>query len=91
MSTKIRLRNCGNEFVVFDIGDVAKIVFAILREISGDEVLEVFREDKTDDTYDSDTHCRTTDYDDGFRVVCRNGMWDEKFLSERTVADTEVR
>lgn len=91
MSTKIRLRNYRNEFVVFDIGDVAKIVFAILREISGDEVLEVFMEDKTCYAYDSDTHCRTTNYDDGSRVVCHNGMWDEKFLSERTVADTEVR
>lgn len=87
---KVKLQNCTGEWVEFDIGEGTTILCAILREISGDEVLEVVRRDKRFDTYDSDKYCRTEHYNDSNLVVCVDGEWEEWFVNARVVKESEV-
>ena len=84
---KIRLKNYCDEWSEHDIGETSDIVFAILRELSGDEVLTVYRSGNRTGVFDSDTNGRTTDYDDGSCVVFSEGKWDEEFLREHEVKD----
>ena len=57
---RVKLQNFIGEWVEFDIGESATILCAILRKISGDEVLDVVRRNKAIKTYDSDKYCRYT-------------------------------
>lgn len=88
---KVKLQNFTGEWVEFDIGEGATVLCAILKEISGDEVLDVVRRDKTFDTYDSDKYLRTEHFYDGSRVVCVDGGWEEWFMNERVVKESEVK
>ena len=87
---KVKLQNFANEWVEFDIGQGTTVLCAMLQEISGDEVLEIVRRNKAIETYDSDKYCRHTDYNDGSRVVCVDGEWEDWFLKERVVNESEV-
>ena len=49
---RVKLQNFIGEWVEFDIGESATILCAILRKISGDEVLDVVRRNKAIKTYD---------------------------------------
>ena len=88
---KVKLQNFIGEWVEFDIGEGTTVLCAILQEISGDEVLEIVRRDKTIDTYDSDKYCRTEHYHDVSRVVCVDGEWEEWFMNNRVVNESEVK
>ncbi|MCQ2300589.1 MAG: hypothetical protein MJZ81_10755 [Bacteroidales bacterium] len=84
---KIKLKNYCDEWSEHDIGETSDIVFAVLKELSGDEVLFVYRSGNRSEVYDSDTNGRHTDYDDGSCVVFSEGKWDDEFLIEHEVKD----
>ena len=89
---RVKLQNFTGEWVEFDIGDRSSVLCAFLAEVSGDEVLRIVRKDKkTTDTYDSDTNCRIIDYEDEWgEYVCVGGEWEDWFLKERVVNESEV-
>lgn len=60
----LQLKNCHNENIGFDIGELDTILDLTVRVISGDEVLYVIRTDWSRETYDSDTHGRYMDFMD---------------------------
>ena len=88
---RVKLQNFTGEWVEFDIGESATILCAVLQEISGDEVLNIVRKDKTYDTYDSDKYCRTEHYNDCSQIVCVDGDWEEWFMNDRVVRESEVK
>ena len=88
---RVKLQNFIGEWVEFDIGKSATILCAILRKISGDEVLDVVRRNKAIKTYDSDKYCRYTDYNDSSQFVCVDGEWEDWFLKERVVNESEEK
>ena len=88
---KVKLQNFIGEWVEFDIGESATILCAILRKISGDEVLDVVRRNKTIKTYDSEKYYRYTDYNYRSQIVCADSEWEEWFMNERVVRESEEK
>lgn len=88
---RVKLQNFIGEWVEFDIGESATILCAILRKISGDEVLDVVRRNKAIKTYDSEKYYRYTDYNYRSQIVCVDGEWKEWFMNERVVRESEEK
>ena len=88
---RVKLQNFIGEWVEFDIGESATILCAILRKISGDEVLDVVRRNKTIKTYDSEKYYRYTDYNYRSQIVCADSEWEEWFMNERVVRESEEK
>ena len=88
---RVKLQNFTGEWVEFEIGQGATVLCATLKEISGDEVLEIVRRNKAIETYDSDKYCRTKHYYDGSQIVCVDGEWKEWFMNERVVRESEEK
>ena len=88
---RVKLHNFTGEWVEFEIGQGETVLCAMLQEISGDEVLKIVRRNKAIETYDSDKYCRTEHYNDGSQVVCVDGEWEDWFINERVVRESEVK
>lgn len=74
----IRLEDYTGAKKVFDVS-AENVVCAILRQVSGDEILILIYQDSVR-VCDSSSS-RIEDFDDGFVVVCRNGKWDDEFIN----------
>lgn len=88
---KLKIHDYNDKWKTVDIGNLDGILSIIVRELSGDEVLTVVRDNGTAYDYDSSDD-RVVDYEDDFHIVFVDGKkTDEEWFRERTVVTKNTK
>ena len=87
----IKIVNCYKEWMNCEIENFEDVYLITVDVVSGDEILKVLYKDGKMEVFDSDTHSRCTDYNDGTEIVYMPGvinlLEDQKWLNRKDSYD----